>query len=606
MTDAPALEILLIEDNPGDARLIEEMLGEADELLERVEPDYEVGAEPIIHHETRLEDGLAHLEPRNGAEPPRPTGPTGEGSIRDPDAPARTVPHDVDGNADVATDPIAHRIADANLDIDVVLLDLNLPDSSGLETLSAVFETCEAIPVIVLTGVRDSDTGIEAISRGAQEYLVKDDVTSPLLVRTIAHAIERHQQLLERERHRAELEAVNRLNRIGQEITRDVITTPTREDLEQAVCDRLVADDAYRFAWVGALDSSGNQVVPRAVAGVEEGYLDEITITVDESDTGRGPSGRALRTHEIQVARNLDQDDSFEPWREPAQERSFRSSAAIPIVYDELRYGVLNVYSTRPYAFGEYEQALLSRLGDVVAHAIAALERKHALLTDDVLELEFEIEGKFEALLEATAESDGTLTVDRLIRSGDSVLAFGSADGISQDRLREAVESSADLANLTVLTPGQEHFDFECLKTGELELFETVATHNGRVKSARFDAGTFRLVIELPQRSESSQLIERVQSIYPGADFVAQRTTQREAPSMPTPRVLETSLTDRQREVLEVAYRAGFFDWPRTSTGEEIAEQLDISPATFTQHLRAAEQKFFDAVFSTDEADRGE
>jgi predicted DNA binding protein len=51
---------------------------------------------------------------------------------------------------------------------------------------------------------------------------------------------------------------------------------------------------------------------------------------------------------------------------------------------------------------------------------------------------------------------------------------------------------------------------------------------------------------------------------------------------------LKQHLTDRQREVLEVAYNRGFFAWPRGSTGGEVAQTLDISPPTFHQHIRKA------------------
>jgi PAS domain S-box-containing protein len=48
---------------------------------------------------------------------------------------------------------------------------------------------------------------------------------------------------------------------------------------------------------------------------------------------------------------------------------------------------------------------------------------------------------------------------------------------------------------------------------------------------------------------------------------------------------------------LETAYHAGFFEWPRDSSGEELADALGIAPATFTQHLRTAERKLLDALF---------
>jgi two-component system, sensor histidine kinase and response regulator len=76
---------------------------------------------------------------------------------------------------------------------DVILLDLNLPDSRGLETLKTVIKSYPKIPVVVLSGLADDVTTIEAVRRGAQDYLVKGDISGPMLVRVLRYAIERKQ-----------------------------------------------------------------------------------------------------------------------------------------------------------------------------------------------------------------------------------------------------------------------------------------------------------------------------------------------------------------------------------------------------------------------------
>jgi two-component system, sensor histidine kinase and response regulator len=76
---------------------------------------------------------------------------------------------------------------------DVVLLDLNLPDSRGLETLKTVIKSYPKVPVVVLSGLADDVTTIEAVRRGAQDYLVKGEISGPMLVRVLRYAIERKQ-----------------------------------------------------------------------------------------------------------------------------------------------------------------------------------------------------------------------------------------------------------------------------------------------------------------------------------------------------------------------------------------------------------------------------
>jgi len=74
---------------------------------------------------------------------------------------------------------------------DVVLLDLNLPDSRALKTLETVVDLVPRTAVIVLTGAGDHESGLEAVRMGAQDYLSKDDIDCRLLHRVLSHAVER-------------------------------------------------------------------------------------------------------------------------------------------------------------------------------------------------------------------------------------------------------------------------------------------------------------------------------------------------------------------------------------------------------------------------------
>jgi signal transduction histidine kinase len=94
--------------------------------------------------------------------------------------------------------------------IDVVLLDLGLPDSQGLGTFSAFHARWRDTPVVVLSGMKHDDVGLVAVKEGAEDFLSKDDLNRPLLERALYYAVERKQlkvALLQHERrHSQELE----------------------------------------------------------------------------------------------------------------------------------------------------------------------------------------------------------------------------------------------------------------------------------------------------------------------------------------------------------------------------------------------------------------
>ena len=128
MNDIETIGILLFEDNPGDTGLIESMLEEFTDF------SY------VLQNVETLNEGLEILK---------------------------------------------------NHSFDVILLDLGLPDSDGIETFNDVNKKCHETPIIILTGLTDEKTGINAVKEGAQDYLVKGQVESKLLERSIKYSIER-------------------------------------------------------------------------------------------------------------------------------------------------------------------------------------------------------------------------------------------------------------------------------------------------------------------------------------------------------------------------------------------------------------------------------
>ena len=422
-----------------------------------------------------------------------------------------------------------------------------------------------------------------------------DEIGRVGVVRDVTERAEREQEL---ERQHEQLAALDSLSEVVREITAAVIDQSTRERIERAVCEHLADSDSYLFAWIGEPDATTQTVNLRTEAGVE-GYLDGITISVDpDDDRSEGPTGRAFRTGEMQTTLDIPNDPAYEPWRETAREHGFRSSAAIPIVHDGTVYGVLNVYAERRRAFEDREGEVIAQLGEIVGHAIAAVERKRALMSDELVELEFRIPNVFTAL-DVPVESDGRITLDRAIPiTDDEFVVYGTATPDALDGVKGLAGTLPHWEAVTVRSEG-DPVSFE-LRLTEPPVLSVVAALGGYVEQLVIEDGTLDMTFHLAPNVDVRRVIDAVTETYPDAEMLRRQQITR-TPDDPRRihRRLLTELTDRQHATLVAAYHAGYFEWPRGASGEEVAESLDIAPPTFAQHLRKAERKAFDVLLST-------
>ncbi len=137
---------------------------------------------------------------------------------------------------------------------DVVLLDLSLPDSDGIDACIAVHEQSTAVPIVVLTGLDDEDLAVEAVKRGAQDYLVKGRIDSQLLCRSLRYAIERKRAEAALERARDELEA--RVEQRTAELS-EANRQLQREITEREKAEALAKNRQEELAHVARLNTLG-------------------------------------------------------------------------------------------------------------------------------------------------------------------------------------------------------------------------------------------------------------------------------------------------------------------------------------------------------------
>ena len=139
---------------------------------------------------------------------------------------------------------------------DIVLLDLNLPDSEGLQTFRAVAECLSHEPVVICSAVDDEETAVRALKEGAQDYLTKGKITPDILVRTLRYA-------LERKRIEDSLRAArDSLERRVRERTADLESA--NERLTREAAERLRAEASLRESehkWRNLFETSTDAVI---------------------------------------------------------------------------------------------------------------------------------------------------------------------------------------------------------------------------------------------------------------------------------------------------------------------------------------------------------
>jgi PAS domain S-box-containing protein len=398
---------------------------------------------------------------------------------------------------------------------------------------------------------------------------------------------------LERQRRTERLAAVNELDGVVREVSDAVIDQSTREEIEATACRCLAESDSYDFALLGEVDAESRSLELRSAAGVavpsEEWSLSAPTDGSDKS----GPTEAAIRHHELRTLRDVRGDPSVESWL-PMGDSDVRSVASVPVVYEGSLYGTLVVATERIEAFESEERAVLEHLGELVGHAIAAAERKRALMSDDVTELEFRASDY------APSADDGTVRFERSVPLGDDeFLVYGTVDEGAVDTLETFAASRASWTEIEVFGDGGDERSFE-IELSEPPLLSSMASIGASVRQVVLEDGDLRATVRAPCGTDVRRVIDTVQETFPEAEPLARRQVTRSS-SAATSSTVADELTDRQRAALEAAYYAGFFEWPREHSGESVADSLGVSPPTFHQHIRAAENKVMQAFLEDGE-----
>ncbi len=264
---------------------------------------------------------------------------------------------------------------------DVLLLDLGLPESSGIQTFDEVRSWETGLPVVVFTAEQDESQAIKAVQTGAQDYLIKGEVDGKLLVRSLLYATERHK--LSR-RWEMEADILKRLDqRTVDRGTLEEVLGRVRKYLDvEAAGLRLEGDNGWPFLVRVGYPSEfaeNNCLLSPAESGKSEGPLPCLCGAALQEDTSISvafstDSGSLYLDEAGQYFGKKTPSEETRPKRDRCPKSGFRSVAVLPLRVQEKTRGLLHIGDSSPGALSEDSLSFLETVADSIAMGLARQE----------------------------------------------------------------------------------------------------------------------------------------------------------------------------------------------------------------------------------------
>lgn len=375
-----------------------------------------------------------------------------------------------------------------------------------------------------------------------------------------------------------------------------ILMATTRTEIEQAVCRELVASPFVRFAWMGKYVESGEEMVPEY--STDEEYLRKL-----KQNGGTEMAKEVARDRDPTLVSDLRGDPPLEPWREQALRSGFRSVMRVPILHKSSMYGVLTAYSEDTVEETDQVWATINDIANLVGHAINTYETKTALVSDQVTEIRFRVSDPTFPAVRFASEVGGSVTFENATTHEDGApRAYVSVecDDIDAEKRRATVD---EVAEATPLIESYSHIttrgDSEVYSlVGDISFFGRVLDRSGTLLEMTATEEGAEVLVELPRYASVKSFLSMVEGEYDDVGVLSTRDKEREHTTESGFKgMLREELTDRQLETLQTAYYSGYFDSPRESTGNDIAEQLGVTQPTVTENIKAGQRKLLGLIF---------
>jgi PAS domain S-box-containing protein len=316
---------------------------------------------------------------------------------------------------------------------DVILLDLGLPDSQGIETLYRIKDAVPNVPVVIMSGLSDGAVALEAVRQGVQDYLVKGHIDEYSLSRAIHYAIERSLA-------QARLVHLNRVLRAIRNVNQLIVHERQRDRLVQQTCDLLVNTRGFDGAWIVLTDQLPEHLLA-AHAGVPD---DAFAALVEQLKRGELPgcAQRAQSEGGITLTQDLARTCTECPL---APTYADRVALTIGLSHQEQHYGYLGLSAPPQFVSSEEERQLLLEIAGDIAFALHNIETEHQRRQANALQKEWAARWKttFDAVSDSICVLDPEWTILQCNQVTSEIFGM-SAEAMVGHKCYEFVHHTAD------------------------------------------------------------------------------------------------------------------------------------------------------------------
>jgi diguanylate cyclase (GGDEF)-like protein len=267
---------------------------------------------------------------------------------------------------------------------DLILSDFSLPQFSGLRALDVAIAHAPETPFIYVSGTIGEERAIDALRRGATDYVLKTNLSrlSSAVERALREAALRADQRKSEQQRREQevrLQRLTRTYRMLSSTSSAILRLRNRADLLDEVCRIAVDQGGYERVAISLIDSDARVLRPRACAGVDTELLRAVDSAVLDSEAEPGTAERAIRTGVPSVRNDLAGERQSEERREVLIAHGYRALAALPLLIDGTPIGVVTLYSALSEIFDEAELGVLLELTANLGFALQYLAKDEAV-----------------------------------------------------------------------------------------------------------------------------------------------------------------------------------------------------------------------------------